>query len=171
MTYRKTLLLNQGYQPIKAISWKRAICLHILDKVDVLENYKDKISSPSIEFNVPAVIRLRNHANVGPMKIRFSRANIYSRDKKVCQYCGNKFKPQELTLDHVIPKSVGGKTTWTNIVTSCKDCNTVKANRTPQQAGMRLIQRPAYPDIKAMYSDVVGESVPAEWSDWVKVSA
>jgi len=167
MTHRKTLLLNQGYQPIKAISWRRAICLHILEKVDVLESYKEKISSPSIQFNIPAVIRLRNQSKSEPMKIRFSRANIYARDNKVCQYCEKKFKPQDLTLDHVIPKSVGGKTSWKNIVTSCKDCNTEKANRTPQQAKMKLAKRPEYPNVKAMYSDYSDGSIPEEWNNWV----
>lgn len=165
MINKRTLLLNQGYQPIKAISAKRAICMYILEKVDVLEHYKETISSPSIEFNIPAVIRLKNQAKVKPMRVRFSRSNIYTRDDKICQYCGNKFKPQELTLDHVIPKSFGGKTTWTNIVTCCKTCNTQKANRTPQQANMRLINRPSYPGVKFMYSNMSGK-MPEQWSNW-----
>lgn len=167
MTYKKTLLLNQGYQPIKALSWKRAICMYILEKVDILEEYEETISSPSVEFKVPAVIRLKHQAKVEPMKIRFSRANIYARDKKTCQYCGEKFRPQNLTLDHVIPKSFGGKTAWTNIVSCCKDCNTEKANRTPQQANMRLVQRPSYPSVKTMYSDYLGGNVPKEWNNWI----
>lgn len=164
----KTLLLNQGYQPIKAISWKRAICMFILDKVDILEEYQEKISSPSIQFNLPAVVRLKHQTRSEPMRVRFSRAGIYARDKKTCHYCGNVFKSQDLTLDHVIPKSIGGKASWTNIVTSCKDCNTQKANKTPQQAGMRLIKRPEYPNPKSLYSSLVGNGdFPEEWNNWI----
>jgi len=163
----KTLLLNNGYQPIKAITWQRAICMHFLGKVDILEGYEKTISSPSVEFNVPAVVRLRKSTKAEPMRIRYSRSNILSRDNNTCQYCEGKFRSQDLTLDHVIPKSIGGKTTWTNIVACCKTCNTEKANRTPQQANMRLSQRPAVPSVKTMYSDYVDGNIPEQWSNWL----
>lgn len=167
MLRRETLLLNQGYQIIKPISWKRAICLHFLGKVDILEEYSDKVSSPSIKLSLPAVVRLRHQTKVEPMKVRFSRAAVYSRDNRTCQYCNKQFKVQDLTLDHVIPKSVGGKTSWTNIVSCCQGCNTLKANRTPQQANMKLIKRPAYPTTKSIFSANIDGSIPAEWQNWL----
>jgi 5-methylcytosine-specific restriction endonuclease McrA len=79
--------------------------------------------------------------------IAFTRENIYLRDKFKCQYCGNEFKKQYLTLDHVIPKSQGGKTTWENIVCSCAKCNHSKGNKTPEQANIKLIRKPIMPHI------------------------
>jgi len=167
MTHYKTLLLSQGYQLIKKISPYRAICMHILGKVDVVEEYKATIKSPSLKIKIPAVVRLRHNTRVEPLKVRFSRAAVYARDGNVCQYCGGKFKKSNLTLDHVIPKSFGGKTQWTNIVSCCKSCNTKKANRTPHQAGMRLIQKPKYPNPKLVYVDNLGEEIPEEWKNWI----
>jgi len=167
MTYKKTLLLNQGYQPIKAISWQRAICMHFLEKVDVLESYEWTICSPSIKLNAPAVVRLKYHSSTEPMRLRFSRGNIYARDDKTCQYCSKKHPPKDLTLDHVIPKSIGGRTTWTNIVTACSGCNTRKADRTPQQAGMKLLSKPVYPTVKSLYSSIGGEEIPEQWNNWI----
>jgi 5-methylcytosine-specific restriction endonuclease McrA len=141
--------------------------MHILDKVDVLESYEEKINSPSVQFQIPAVVRLRKYSKSKPMRIRFSRGNIYNRDNKTCQYCGESARLSDLTMDHVIPKSVGGKTTWTNIVTCCKTCNTAKANRTPQQAGMRLIARPEYPNVKSMYASPIDGTIPKEWENWI----
>lgn len=163
----RTLLLNQGYQPIKAIDWKRALCMFFLEKVDILEYYDEKICSVSMEFQIPAVIRLKKNVKFEPSRIRFSRSNIYTRDKGICQYCGGKFKPSELTLDHVIPKSVGGRASWTNMVACCKSCNEKKANRTPQQAGMRLIQRPQYPSNRDMYKHSAGGEIPEQWNNWI----
>lgn len=141
--------------------------MHFLGKVDIVEEYKEAIKSPSVEMKIPAVVRLRHNSRSEPMKVRFSRNNIYARDDKTCQYCGQKFKIQSLTLDHVIPKSVGGQTAWTNIVTCCKKCNTTKANRTPQQANMRLLSKPKYPNPKSIYIDTLGDSIPEEWKNWV----
>lgn len=167
MKDKKALLLNSAFQPIKLITWKRAICMFILEKVDVLEHYDEEICSPTVSFKKPAVVRLKNTTYIKPMRIRFSRANIYNRDKRICQYCGGKFKLKELTLDHVIPKSMGGKTTWKNIVTSCVTCNGHKANRTPQQANMRLVNgKPTIPSLSQYYLEIVG-STPEEWKNWL----
>jgi 5-methylcytosine-specific restriction endonuclease McrA len=167
MICRKTLLLNQGYQPIKAISWKRAICMHFLEKVEVLENYDWTINSPSLQLSAPAVVRLKYNAKAEPMRIRFSRGNIYARDNKVCQYCNKKFSAKHLTLDHVIPRSLGGRTTWTNIVTACQDCNTKKADKTPQQANMKLLSKPTYPSVQTLYANAIGGRIPEQWNNWL----
>lgn len=164
---KRTLLLNLGYMPIKSISWKRAICMFFLGKVDVLETYDWKISSPSCEFPAPAVIKLKTAVNSGPMRIKFSRANIYSRDKKTCQYCGKITSIKDLTLDHVVPKSMGGRTTWTNIVACCKLCNSQKADKTPKQADMKLLSKPSYPNMKTFYQNYSSESIPEQWNNWL----
>ena len=168
MRIERTLLLNQGYQPLKIISWKRAMCMHILEKVEVLASYDWKVRSAFEAFPAPAVVRLTHATKTQPHRIRFSRTNIYSRDNKTCQYCGEKFHVKDLTLDHVIPRSMGGRTTWTNIVTACIGCNTGKANRTPQQASMRLIKQPIYPGVLGSYGKYLDSNrVPNEWHDWL----
>lgn len=166
-TNKKTLLLSQGYQLIKRIDPKKAICMYFLDKVDIVEEYPDFISSPSVKVHLPAVVRLKHYTKTEPLKVRFSRKNIYARDKKVCQYCGENFKPEFLTLDHVIPKSFGGQTSWTNIVSCCKPCNTKKADRTPQQAKMRLLSMPKYPNVKMVYAETLNGEIPEEWKNWL----
>jgi 5-methylcytosine-specific restriction endonuclease McrA len=91
---------------------------------------------------VPQVIRLMKFGRMQPQRVRFNRRNIYGRDNNTCQYCGKRFTTQDLNLDHVIPRSRGGQSTWENIVCSCIPCNTRKADRTPQEAGMRLVREP-----------------------------
>jgi 5-methylcytosine-specific restriction endonuclease McrA len=114
-----TLLINTTFEPIGVLSWKKAITLVYLGKVEVLKEYEREIQGVSMSMRQPAVIRLlrlvrSNHANV-----KFSRRNIFMRDDYTCQYCGGKFDVKNLTWDHIIPKSRGGITEWTNIVTSC----------------------------------------------------
>jgi 5-methylcytosine-specific restriction endonuclease McrA len=102
------------------------------------------------------------------LRIRFSRVNIYARDRFVCQYDGRRYPTEDLTFDHVLPRSRGGRTSWENIVTCCVDCNTRKGNRTPQEAGMRLRAlplRPRYlPAVTVRFMDRA--SIPAEWRSY-----
>ena len=86
-------------------------------------------------------------------EVKFTRHNIFERDKNTCQYCGRVFDRKDLNLDHVIPRDRGGPTTWENIVCSCIECNTQKANRTPQEAGMHLIRKPKRPEVAAVRAD------------------
>lgn len=127
------VLSNDGqplnYLPLSAIKWKEAITYLFLDKCTVLEWYDDWIvKSPSWETKVPAVIMLKERYRRG-RKPRFSKTNLYIRDFYTCQYCFTKLPRKELTLDHVIPISRGGKTNWENIVASCGTCNIVKGNK------------------------------------------
>ena len=114
MDSAQTLLLNQGFEPIKVISWQRAISLLFLGKVEVLEEYDRDVHSVSLIIKVPAVVRLlrafRRHAR----PVKFSRVNIYARDNYKCQYCGRKASISDLTYDHVVPRSQGGLTEWTS---------------------------------------------------------
>jgi len=164
----RTLLLSQGYEPIKIISWQRAITLLTLDKVEVVEEYDTEIRATSFIIKVPAVVRLlkafRRHAK----PVKFSRVNIYARDGHRCQYCGIKCPIHELTYDHVVPRSQGGKTTWENIVTCCYVCNAKKANRTPAEAKMTLLSKPSRPTwMPAVQIRVSARSVPDAWRDYV----
>src|SRR5210317_369217 len=127
----RVLLLNATYEPLRVISWKRAITLLTLDKVEVLETYDCVVRSVTLAIRLPAVVRLIHLVRFRKHTIRFSRENIYIRDKYQCQYCAGSMNASDLTYDHVIPKSMGGKTAWENIVTCCLTCNKKKGGRTP----------------------------------------
>ena len=164
----RTLLLTQGYEPIQIISWQRAITLLSLDKVDVVEEYDAEIRAASLVLRVPAVVRLRKAYRRFAKPVKFSRVNIYARDGYRCQYCGMTCTIDELTYDHVIPRSRGGRTCWENIVSACYVCNRRKANRTPAEAGMTLRTTPVRPTwMPAVQIRVSARSVPDAWRDYV----
>ena len=151
-TQSRTLLLSQGYEPIKVISWQRAITLLTLGKVEVIEEYDNTIRTTSVVIKMPAVVRLlrafRRHAK----PVKFSRVNIYARDGYKCQYCGVQPGSEELTIDHVVPRAQGGESRWDNCVLACVACNKRKADRTPEQARMRLHKRPVQPTWNPRYA-------------------
>jgi 5-methylcytosine-specific restriction endonuclease McrA len=164
----RTLVLSQSYEPVNIVSWKQAITLLFLGKAEVIEEYDRNIKTTSIVVKIPAVVRLLSAFRRHKKPVKFSRINIYGRDKYTCQYCGMKRKISELTYDHVVPRAQGGKTTWTNITTSCADCNRHKANRTPSQAGMKLLKVPAQPTASPVLIVTVSrESVPDAWRDYL----
>lgn len=105
----------------------------------------DWVSTVNFHIAVPRIIRLLFYDRLPRTEVRFNRRNIFARDKNRCQYCGKKFVTSELSLDHITPRSAGGRTNWANIVCACTDCNVKKANRTPTQAGMKLIRKPVKP--------------------------
>jgi 5-methylcytosine-specific restriction endonuclease McrA len=164
----RTLLLSQGYEPIKVISWQRAITLLTLGKVEVIEEYDNEVRTMSLVIKIPAVVRLlrafRRHAK----PVKFSRVNIYARDGYKCQYCGIKYQIDQLTYDHVTPRARGGRTTWENIVTCCYDCNYKKGNRTPAEAKMTLKSTPVRPEwVPAVTIRVSTKSMPDAWRDYL----
>ena len=164
----RTLLLSQGYEPIKIISWQRAVTLLSLDKVEVVEEYETDIRGTSMIVKVPAVVRLRKAFRRHSKPVKFSRVNIYARDQYRCQYCCSKCTIDQLTYDHVTPRSRGGRTTWENIVSCCYECNAKKANRTPAEAKMALHTVPARPSwMPAVQIRVSAKSVPDAWRDYV----
>jgi len=164
----RTLVLSQGYEPLKVISWKRAITLLTLGKIEVIEEYDHDIRSTSIVFKCPAVVRLLSAFKRHKKPVKFSRVNIFGRDHYKCQYCGKKGRLDDLTYDHVTPKSQGGKTVWNNIVTACYDCNSKKRNRTPQQAGMKLRMKPIQPRwVPAMTLRINQEHAPSAWATYL----
>lgn len=129
-----TLLLNKDWQPLSwlplsVISWQSAIKLQIIDKIEVLSYYDDwEVHSPSTTFKVPALAVTKNYYNFNK-KLLFNRKNLFLRDLFHCQYCGESFEVSNLTIDHVIPKVKGGKTSWENCVTACVDCNLAKEDK------------------------------------------
>ncbi len=164
----RTLLLANTYEPLKVISWQRAITLLCLNKVEILESYDKEVRSTSIVFKMPAVARLIRAFKRHKKPVKFSRINIYARDRYCCQYCGSQKLMSELTYDHVIPRSQRGKTVWENIVSCCIECNTKKGDRTPEQAGMRLKKKPIQPKwIPAVTITISKANLPQAWRDYL----
>jgi 5-methylcytosine-specific restriction endonuclease McrA len=164
----RTLLLSQSMEPIKAISWQRAITLLTLGKVEVLSEYDGFVRSSTVVIKIPAVVRLLRAFKRFRQPVKFSRINIYARDRYTCQYCGQTKKIAELTYDHVIPRNQGGRTVWDNITTSCGPCNLKKGGRTPEQAGMHLRSKPAQPKwVPALTVRIGLHDAPEAWRSFM----
>ena len=152
----QVLKLNAAYVPIGIYDWKDAIVdwtngkIEIVEEYDkvIYEKYDEHLNDFSTVIKMPAVVRL-THFVAPKKKLKFykafTRRHVWERDGGICQYCGDEVSLREFTYDHVKPKSQGGPATWKNIVCSCVVCNRKKANRTPEQAGMKLIKRPVAP--------------------------
>ncbi|MEO0255058.1 MAG: HNH endonuclease [candidate division WOR-3 bacterium] len=139
--------------------------LILLKKAEcVVSKNNKKIRSQYIQIDVPSVIRIKRYINYRPYNVPINKRNIMRRDKYTCQYCGK--KGSDLTIDHVIPKDRGGKDTWQNLVTCCKECNLKKGNRTPREAGMKLIKKPKKPTyFHILFSE---EEIPDEnWKPYL----
>ena len=136
----KVLLLNASYEPLNFCSTRRAMSLLMKGKAEEVEHTSTFFTQ---NIQTPIVIRMRYYVVVPYKELPFNRKNIFHRDNYTCQYCGKKGLP--LTLDHIFPKSRGGKNTWENIVSACPKCNTMKANRTPHEAGIKLLKTPGRP--------------------------
>lgn len=168
MDSSRALLLTPGYTPHSIISWEDAITLAYLKKAEVLASYDEVVRSPSIEMQIPAVMRLHKTVTAIKRGVKFSRTNVLTRDAYTCQYCGCKGTESQLNRDHVVPRQQGGETSWTNIVTSCFPCNSKKRNRTPVQAGMPLARKPFRP--KSLPTGLIRippEKVHPLWKDWL----
>ena len=137
------LVLNQNYEPLNICRVRRAIVLLYRDKAEMLENGSGFVQSASHTFPVPSVIRLACLIKRPWLRPKLTRVEVFNRDRYTCQYCSKKIK--QLTLDHVIPRYHGGQHTWENVVSACIPCNRRKAGRTPEQAGMRLLNSPSPP--------------------------
>ncbi len=165
----ETLILTQGYLPHRIVDWRKAVTMLVIGKVEVVETYDEVIRSVSVSLRMPAVVRLVRSIRYRDPKVRFSRINVLTRDGFRCQYCGTKLPARDLTFDHVVPRSQGGKTSWTNIVTACRRCNADKGNRTPDQAGMKLLSTPVRPKALPLGASRLstGADLPDAWKSWV----
>ena len=143
------LVLNQNYEPLNVCNVRRAVVLVLRGKAEVIENSARAIHSATQSFIMPSVIRLVHFVRRPRPQVRLTRKEIFARDGWACVYCGKPTK--ELTLDHVVPRHRGGRHTWENLVSACKQCNHRKAGRTPQEARMALTFEPAQPRVSVYY--------------------
>ena len=165
----KTLLLTPWGQPHKVIHWHDAVKLKYESTADVVSEYDIEIASPSVVWKAPAVMRLKHLPKVGKRQIKFSKSNVFLRDKHKCQYCGrNDIPVEDLTYDHILPRSKGGKTEWTNITTACKKCNSRKADLTCAQADMYPMNKPVKPKYLPFEPNICDvENAPKEWHEYL----
>ena len=140
--YTQVLVLNASYEPIHICGIKRAIILIVKGLARSEQNTPRVMRSPSTVFPVPAVIRLLHYVQIPYRKKAYSKKHIYLRDGYTCQYCGDVHTPHELTLDHILPQSRGGKNVWENLVTCCRKCNSKKSDLTPREADMVILNKP-----------------------------
>jgi 5-methylcytosine-specific restriction endonuclease McrA len=166
-----TLVLSPGYQPMAQINWQRAISMWVTGRVEIVEEYDDRfIATVNKVFKMPAVIRFigvvarRYHKKRSP---KFTRSNVFLRDHGRCQYCSESLNKDTFTLDHVLPVSKGGTKSWDNIVSSCPQCNQRKRNRTPSEAGMKLLKQPFIPNVLPAFYDVC--RFPKKWKDYIPI--
>lgn len=165
------LVLDVQYRPLRVEGWQRAITSVFTGKTEVIEFSKDRtIKGASQDYPMPLVIRVVRSFKRDKLRIKFSRLNVYARDNFTCLYCGTRFMSEDLTFDHVIPQSRGGKTSWENIVSCCISCNRAKSNRTPEQAGMPLLRKPKKPSYLPMITVKTDlKHVPEEWKTYWSV--
>jgi 5-methylcytosine-specific restriction endonuclease McrA len=140
--HRPVLVLNSSYEPINVCAARRALILVLKGVAAAEEHASMQIHSARQAMRIPSVIRLLEYRRIPHQTRALSRKNILMRDRYTCQYCQRTFNSGELTLDHVIPRSRAGETTWENLVACCHPCNNRKGNRTPEEAGMRLTRAP-----------------------------
>lgn len=160
----EVLVLNQDYQPLSVCSVQRSVKLLFLEKAELLHDRPDMmLRTVTEEYSYPSVIRLKRYIRLPYSRIALSRRNIMKRDRQTCQYCGIK---SDLTLDHVMPKSRGGRDSWENLTTACNKCNVKKGNRTPEEAGMHLRSKPYRPIHITFFQNLLG-SVQADWRPYL----
>jgi len=148
----QTLVLSTSYEPVAIFDWKRAFNKILNKRAEAISNYTDKkLNSFEAAYNAPSIIRLLYFVSLpknNTMFEPFTRKNIFIRDGGMCCYCGKKLKLSELHWDHIIPRDQGGKSNWQNICSCCLSCNLKKANKTPAEAGMKLLRKPYAPHRK-----------------------
>ncbi|HBW47976.1 TPA: HNH endonuclease [bacterium] len=184
-----TLVLNKNFFAIQITNWKRALSLLYLGHAAAVdEEYRlydfeswrevadsmtkcahGAIITPNFSIPIPDVISLRLYSKLPPMTIKFTRRNIYEHYDFRCCYCGTRFSSDQLNLEHIIPRSRGGKSDWENVVTACIECNTRKANRLPHEAGMALRIKPSKPGWRGPDSLLMrsGIKIRASWQRFI----
>jgi len=165
----QVLLLNATFEPMLVIPWQRAVSMLCLGKVEVLKSYETRLRSMSWSCAKPSVVRLTTFVRRRRRRIALTRRNIFVRDRYRCQYCAAECRVQELTIDHVHPRSRGGGSSWENLVSSCGPCNRKKGGRTPSEARMRLLSDPQPPDsLPVQYALNIGHRrLPEHWQDYL----
>ena len=161
------LVLNATYEPINVCTVRRAVVLLLKAKAELIERGAWELHSESTTLARPVVIRLVAYVNVprDAHRRKITRRAVFARDGWTCQYCGSR---SNLTVDHVVPRSKGGPSTWENIVASCAPCNRRKGNAMPRQAGMRLNREPRTPNPN-VFIQVASPTIPASWRRYLAV--
>jgi 5-methylcytosine-specific restriction endonuclease McrA len=163
----QVLLLNATYEPLGAVNLPRAIRLWLTGRVEPACADCVSVTSPTSSLDIPQVLRLKVYVNVPNRRAAlWSRYGLFARDDFRCAYCGRKLPVVQLTVDHVVPRSDGGKTSWGNTVTCCGPCNQRKGDREPHAAGMKLLIEPKTPRVSYLLAR--GE-VPTAWKLWIEL--
>ncbi|MDI9639927.1 HNH endonuclease [Kamptonema cortianum] len=142
MAHHDVLLLNANYEPLNVCNLRRAVTLLVLGKAEIIQDTENIVLTSSGTLIVPSIVRMRYQVKRPMPQLRLSRHSVLARDQYTCQYCGS---ARDLTIDHVIPRWVGGPHSWDNLVACCRKCNLKKGDKTPQQAGMKLKKQPKRP--------------------------
>ena len=184
------LVLNRLWQPVHTCSAKRALKLVCIGHAQVVQTdgearyqthdfgswiehsaksvAEELIHTVRIAMRIPKIIVLAFYDRLPRKEVKFTRHNVFLRDKFTCQYCKTQFAEADLNLDHVMPRDRGGKTTWENIVTSCIDCNTRKANKLPQEAHMKLMRKPVVPRWRPLFGLRADKPTDESWSQFLQ---
>ena len=168
----KTLLLNSSGEPLSFVNFTRLMKLifnqnYGSSKVEILANWNDKINWQSGNMKLPATVKLKYYVKNSYRRIKFDRKSVFRRDLFLCCYCGLALTLKEATLDHIVPRSKKGLTSWENCVTACSACNKKKANRTLQETGMKLLNKPFVPNCNMLNQDYYLISPKHEdWKNW-----
>ena len=158
------LLLNATYEPLNVISVKRALRLLLTRKADSVEADGHVIRSVTRAYPLPIVVRLAYYVRRPNQRVKFTKRTVLARDQHRCQYCG--VPARELTLDHILPKTLGGETVWTNVVAACRKCNGTKGGRTLRESGMLLLRPPREPRFLP-YLRLVRSSYQKAWDKYL----
>lgn len=160
---RRALVLNATYEPLSVVPTRRAVCLVLAEKAEVLHDDDDVMHSAHLELRMPVVIRLRYMVKVPyHRRTTMSRRAVFARDSHQCQYCGDHAD----SIDHVLPRSRGGQHVWENVAAACRPCNLRKRDRTPDEAGMRLM-RPPHPPRELAWVVIAVGGVPEVWKPYL----
>ncbi len=187
MLNSNVLVLNRLYQPIHITSVRRAFALLYQGMARAIdaeyrlfdfeswaelsaELHRDSLGTVGRRIRIPRVIVLTAYEHLPKVRVRFSRFNIYARDENTCQYCSRTLPRSELNLDHVVPRSRGGTTTWENVVCSCVPCNLRKGGRTPQEAGMKLMKMPTRPRWTPLLRAPLRKATYREWLPFLSLA-
>jgi len=168
----KVLTLSSTYEPLGVVDWEKAIGLLFSNKIHVLSEYDKEIHSTSCSLKIPSVVVFKHNKHKRVKSVRFSRKNVWIRDEGRCQYCNTLVSIKNFTLDHVIPRTLGGTTLWTNVVTSCASCNQRKGDKPLHKCGMTLKKVPIKPSSLPYVQDVeffynFQSSIPEDWKFWL----
>ena len=175
MALTRVLLLNASYEPLRLISIQRAVGLMLAGKVQAVEGIAARLRTPRTVFEVPAVLSLKYFVNVPRRGVTYSRRAVLDRDRWTCVYCGahpgdrrrgRALVKADFSVDHIVPRSRGGRDAWTNTARACYPCNQRKADRAPHEAGMALRFQPRMPRTNYL---VIGGRVPREWKKYIEI--